>query len=60
MDEQPQPITPAEFDQMSPEERARTFRERIVTDLDALPDAFRERVLATGARISQQRGYSDE
>ena len=40
---------------MSPDQRAATVGAHIVTDLGELPDAFRERVLATGRRLAAER-----
>ncbi len=39
---------------MSPDERAQVVREHMVTDLDQLPEAFRQRVEATAARLAEQ------
>lgn len=50
----PRLITAADLDEMSPDERARVVREHIVTDLDQLPDEFRQRVEATAARLAER------
>jgi hypothetical protein len=47
-------ITAEELDAMSPDQRAQVVREHIVTDLDLLPEAFRQRVETTTARLAQQ------
>jgi hypothetical protein len=47
-------ITAAELDEMTPNERADALTERIVTDWDQVPAAFREQVEATGARLAEQ------
>lgn len=39
---------------MSPDERSQVVREHIVTDLDDLPETFRERVETTAARLANQ------
>jgi hypothetical protein len=39
---------------MSPDQRARVVREHIVTDFDHLPQAFRQRVESTAARLAEQ------
>jgi hypothetical protein len=55
MAEKPELITAAALDAMSPDERAAAVKERIVTDLDELPDEFRRRVVATGERLARER-----
>jgi hypothetical protein len=50
----PKVITAEELDAMSPDERAQVVREHIVTDLDHLPEAFRQRVETTAARLAEQ------
>ena len=50
----PKVITAEELDAMSPDQRAQVVREHIVTDLDHLPDAFRQRVEKTAARLAEQ------
>ena len=51
-------ITVAELEQMTPEERERTFKDSIVRDLDDVPEQFRpvleaqrDRVLEREARL---------
>jgi diadenosine tetraphosphate (Ap4A) HIT family hydrolase len=53
--EVPRLITAAELDEMTPDERAAAFGERIVTDFDDLPDDFRRKVFATAKRLAAQR-----
>lgn len=50
----PKVITAEELDAMSPDQRAHVVREHIVTDLDHLPDAFRQRVEKTAAPLAEQ------
>jgi hypothetical protein len=52
--DEPRLITAAELDEMTPNERAEALTERIVTDWDLVPAAFREQVEATGARLAEQ------
>jgi hypothetical protein len=40
-----------EFERMSPDERRDSLRDRVVTDLDDLPDDFRRRVIATAESL---------
>jgi hypothetical protein len=47
-------LTAAELDPMSPDQRAAAVRERLVTDLDDLPDEFRRRVVETGRRLADE------
>ncbi len=47
-------LTAAELDQMTPDQRAAAFRERLVTDLDELPADFRQRVEETARRLADQ------
>ena len=51
-------ITAEEFDKMTPNERAATVRDGIVTDLSELPAEFRERLIATAKRIALERGLT--
>ena len=37
---------------MSPNERLAAVRDRVVTDLDELPDDFRSRIIATAQSLS--------
>ncbi|MDP1806164.1 MAG: hypothetical protein Q8K72_13415 [Acidimicrobiales bacterium] len=54
MADAPKVITAEELDSMSPDERAQVVREHIVTDLNELPDGFRQRVEATATRLAEQ------
>jgi hypothetical protein len=48
-------VTTAEdLDAMSPDQRAQIVREHVVSDLDHLPDAVRQRVETTAARLAEQ------
>jgi hypothetical protein len=40
-----------ELERMSPDERLEALRDRVVTDLDDLPDDFRRRVIATAQSL---------
>jgi len=51
----PEPITAAELDAMTPDQRHAAVSERIVTDLDELPSEFRDRVIATAERLAAER-----
>lgn len=48
----PRLITAAELDEMTPDQRAAAFNERIITDLDDLPDDFRQTVIDTAHRLA--------
>ena len=48
-------VTASQLDAMSPNERATTVAEHIVTDLAELSPAFREQVLAAGRRLVAER-----
>lgn len=50
-----EPITAAELDAMTPDQRHAAVSERIVTDLDEVPPAFRDRVIATAERLAAER-----
>lgn len=52
------PITAAELDAMTPDQRQAAVNERIVTSLDDLPPAFRDRVVATAERLAAERRAS--
>ena len=52
MDEARKPLTAAELDQMTPDQRAAAFRERLVTDLAELPADFRQQVEDTARRLA--------
>lgn len=53
-------LAASDLDAMSPDERAAALAERVVTDLDVLPDEFRQRVLDTGSRLAAERRSSPE
>lgn len=55
MASKPELLTAAQLDAMTPNERMAAFEQRVVTDLDALPDEFRDRVVATAERLGQER-----
>ena len=44
MSDIPEPLSADQLDKMSPDERAKAFRERIVTDADAIPAEFRDKI----------------
>jgi hypothetical protein len=50
----PRLITAAELDEMTPDQRAAAFNDRIITDLDELPDDFRKKVIDTAHRLTAQ------
>lgn len=50
----PRLITAAELDEMTPDQRAAAFNDRIITDLDELPDDFRQKVIDTAHRLAAQ------
>jgi len=52
---EPPSLSAADLDAMTPDERAAAFEERLVTDLDALPAEFRDRVIATAERLGRER-----
>jgi hypothetical protein len=52
-------LTASELDAMSPDERAAAVADRVVTDLEELPDEFRQRVVGTGARLAAERRSLD-
>ena len=54
MAEDDRALTAAELDQMSPDQRAAALRDRLVTDLDELPETFRQRVEETARRLAEQ------
>jgi len=51
----PRLIKAEELDAMSPDERARVVCEHVVTNLDEVPEDFRQRVETTAGRLAQQR-----
>jgi hypothetical protein len=50
----PRIVTAHELDQMTPDERAAAFDERIVRNLDDLPSEFRDRVEARGRQLAEE------
>ena len=48
-------LTAEELDAMTPDQRAKAFRDRIVTDPDELPEEFRDRVFETAKRLGAGR-----
>ena len=44
MSETPEPLSADQLDKMSPDERAKAFRERIVSDADVIPAEFRDKI----------------
>lgn len=52
-------ITVTELDAMTPNERAATVAAHIVTDLAELPASFRDRVVATGHRLTAERNPAE-
>ena len=50
----PKPLSAAEMDLMTPDARAQAVGERVVTDLDELPPAFRSKVEETGRRLAAE------
>lgn len=60
MADEPELITAAQLDAMTPNERMAAFDQRIVTDLDELPEAFRNRVVATADRLGRERRAATE
>jgi len=54
----PKFLTAADLDAMTPDERAAAFERRLITDFDSLPDEFRDRIVATAARLGKERRSS--
>ena len=52
-------ITITELDAMTPNERTATVAAHIVTDLAELPASFRDRVVATGHRLTAERNPAE-
>ena len=48
-------LSAEELDAMTPDQRARAFRDRIVTDPEELPAEFRHRVFETAKRLGAER-----
>ena len=55
MGSEPKLLTAADLDAMTPAERSAAFEERLVTDLDSLPEDFRNRIVATAERLGKER-----
>lgn len=49
-------VTAAELEAMTPDERARVFNERVVTDLSAVDPEFLARVRAKGRALLEAHG----
>lgn len=47
-------LSAEQLDAMTPDQRAAAFDERIVDDLDELPEEFRNRIMETGRRLGEQ------
>jgi hypothetical protein len=60
MADKPELLTAAQLDAMTPNERMAAFEQRVVNDLDGLPEEFRNRVVATAERLGQERRTSTE
>ncbi|MGI8662931.1 MAG: hypothetical protein ACR2LQ_06935 [Acidimicrobiales bacterium] len=58
MADAPKVITAAEFDEMTPDERAACVAEGLVTNWDDVPADFRDRLVATAKRLVAERGIS--
>jgi len=50
----PRLVNAEELDATSPDQRAGVVREHVVTNLDELPEDFRQRVETDAARLAQQ------
>lgn len=48
-------LSAEELDAMTPDQRARAFRDRIVTDPEEVPEDFRDRVFETAKRLGAER-----
>jgi hypothetical protein len=51
----PRIITAQELDEMTPDERAASFADRVVRDLDDLPSDFRARVEARARKVAAEQ-----
>ena len=58
MANEPGPISAAELDAMTTDERAAAVDARIVLSPDELPSQFRDRVIATAERLAAERRSS--
>lgn len=45
-------VTAAGLDELTPDQRAAAMRERIVTDLNTLPEHFRRRITETATMLA--------
>jgi len=54
MADKPEPLTAEQLDTMTPDQRLKAFQERIVTDEEALPSDFLERVQSRARDLGQQ------
>jgi hypothetical protein len=54
------PLSAEQLDSMSPNERSAAFRERVITDLAKVPDAFRTIIEQTAEQLEVAEGYSAE
>ncbi|MGH9179890.1 MAG: hypothetical protein ACRD0N_15245 [Acidimicrobiales bacterium] len=48
----PRVVTAADFDEMTPDERASAVAEGVVTDWSEVPSGFRDRIVDTARRLS--------
>ncbi|MEQ8841107.1 MAG: hypothetical protein RIB98_09000 [Acidimicrobiales bacterium] len=48
-------LTAEELDAMTPDQRAKAFRDRIVTDPAEIPEEFRGRIFETAKRLGAER-----
>lgn len=55
MAEKPELLTADQLDDMTPNERMAAFEQHIVTDLNELPENFRNRITATAERLGKER-----
>lgn len=55
MPEEPEFLSAAHLDPMTPDQRMAAFEARLVTDLDALPDDFRDQIIASVDRLTAER-----
>ena len=53
--ETPRLITAAELDEMTPNERAQAFNERVVTDWEQVPEQLRQSIATTAAWLTEPR-----
>ena len=48
-------LTAAQLDEMTPNERMDAFEQRVITNLDDLPEEFRDQVTNTAGRLGEER-----